>query len=111
MWWRRSKKPEERISPAVLDAAFRIKLREHVPVREPLSRQHPELSDAELDECVAIIESTYRWLGELFDSLPRASGEIAPDGDVFRRSARGVPWLSEGNASGYYSQCVWSLMK
>ena len=111
MWWRRREQPKERISPAVMDAALRIKVREHVPVRQPLAQQHPELTDAELDQCVAIAESAYRRLGELFDSVSKRSSDL-PDFDVFFKFARAeIPWLSERNASGFFSQCVHSLLK
>ena len=111
MWWRRREQPKERISPAVLDAALRIKVRAHVPVRQPLAQQHPELTDAELDQCAASAERAYRRLGELFDSVLKRSGGF-PDFEVFFKFARAeIPWLSERNASGFFSQCVHSLLK
>jgi hypothetical protein len=112
MWWRRRKVQPERISPAVLNFALRVKLSGHAPVRQPLARQHPELTGAELDQCVAITESAYRRLGELFDSVSKRSHDVAHDNEVFHRFARAeIPWLSEHNSSRFFSQCVWSLLK
>ena len=111
MWWRRREQPAERISPAVMDAALRVQIREHVPVRPALAQQHPELTGAELDQCVAIAESAHRHLGELFDSVSKRPGK-RPDFEDFFQSARAdIPWLSERNASGFFSQCVHSLLK
>ena len=111
MWWRRREQQKERISPAVMDAALRIKIREHVPVRQSLAQQHPELTDAELDQCVGIADSAYRRLGELFDSATKRSLEPSEFDDFFKFARAEMPWLSEHNASGYFSQCVHSLLK
>jgi hypothetical protein len=111
MWWPRRKVPRESLSPTMFDAALRIKVREHVTVRQSLSRQHPELSDAELDQCVSIAEAAHRGLGELFDSLLKSDDGL-PDSEVFHALAHAqIPWISQDNISGYFSQCVHSLLK